>query len=182
MTQENRSGRWYLIWTFAFVALFFAYDLYDDLNSDTPLPHLIVEGVLASIAFLWTGLLFRTNVRLKRRLDSSEQVADHWRNEADRWREKKQALKRGLMNAIERQFADWGLSPTEREIALLLLKGLSLKEVASVRSTAESTVRKQAFAIYQKAGLTGRTDLSAFFLEDLLSSPNAEVAPPERNP
>ncbi|MGH8566704.1 MAG: hypothetical protein ACREXU_01485 [Gammaproteobacteria bacterium] len=31
------------------------------------------------------------------------------------------------------------------------------------------TVREQARSIYSKAGLTGRTALSAFFLEDLLA-------------
>lgn len=32
----------------------------------------------------------------------------------------------------------------------------------------EATVRQQARALYQKAGLGGRYDLAAFFLEDLL--------------
>jgi DNA-binding NarL/FixJ family response regulator len=54
-------------------------------------------------------------------------------------------------------------------VALLLLKGLSLKEVAAVRATAERTIRAQARSVYSKAGLTGRAALSAFFLEDLLA-------------
>ena len=53
--------------------------------------------------------------------------------------------------------------------ALLLLKGLSTREVAAVRSTSERTVREQARSVYVKAGLTGRAALSAFFLEDLLA-------------
>lgn len=54
-------------------------------------------------------------------------------------------------------------------MALLLLKGLSLKEIATIRAVAERTVREQARSIYSKAGLTGRAALSAFFLEDLLA-------------
>lgn len=54
-------------------------------------------------------------------------------------------------------------------MALLLLKGLSLKEIAAVRATSERTIRAQAAALYTKAGVTGRAALSAFFLEDLLS-------------
>ena len=50
-----------------------------------------------------------------------------------------------------------------------LTKGLSLKEVATVRATSERTVRAQARSLYAKAGLTGRAALSAFFLEDLLA-------------
>jgi DNA-binding NarL/FixJ family response regulator len=54
-------------------------------------------------------------------------------------------------------------------VALLLLKGLSHKEVATVRAVSERTVREQARSIYSKTGLTGRAALSAFFLEDLLA-------------
>jgi DNA-binding NarL/FixJ family response regulator len=49
-----------------------------------------------------------------------------------------------------------------------MLKGLRHKEIAKIRHTSERTVRQQALAIYRKAGLEGRTDLAAYFLEDLL--------------
>lgn len=62
----------------------------------------------------------------------------------------------------------WGLTPAEQDIALLLLKGLSHKEIAQVRAVSETTVRQQARSLYRKAGLSGRSDLAAFFLEDLL--------------
>ena len=51
---------------------------------------------------------------------------------------------------------------------MLLLKGLSHKEIAAIRNVGEATVRQQAGSIYRKAGLEGRRDLAAFFLEDLL--------------
>jgi DNA-binding NarL/FixJ family response regulator len=60
------------------------------------------------------------------------------------------------------------LTAAEREVGLLLLKGLSHKEVAAARGTSETTIRQQALAVYRKAGLRNRSDLSAFFLEDLL--------------
>ncbi len=53
-------------------------------------------------------------------------------------------------------------------MGLFLLKGLSLKEIASLRNTSERTVREQARSLYRKSGLPGRSSLSAFFLEDLL--------------
>ena len=49
-----------------------------------------------------------------------------------------------------------------------MLKGLSHREVAEVRATSEATVRQQALVVYRKSGLRNRSDLSAFFLEDLL--------------
>jgi DNA-binding NarL/FixJ family response regulator len=75
---------------------------------------------------------------------------------------------RGLGEAIDRQFARWALTTAEREVGLLMLKGLSHKEVAAARSTTETTIRQQALAIYRKSGLRNRSELSAFFLEDLL--------------
>jgi DNA-binding NarL/FixJ family response regulator len=46
--------------------------------------------------------------------------------------------------------------------------GLSHKEIAGIRATSETTIRQQSLAIYRKAGLHNRSELSAFFLEDLL--------------
>ena len=44
--------------------------------------------------------------------------------------------------AIKAQFLDWQLTKSEQEVALLLLKGLSFKEIAAVRQTQEKTVRQ----------------------------------------
>jgi DNA-binding CsgD family transcriptional regulator len=77
----------------------------------------------------------------------------------------------GLGAAIDAQFDRWGLSPAEKEVGLLLLKGLSHREVAQARSVTEATARQQARAVYRKAGVSGRADLAAFFLEDLMLPP-----------
>ena len=90
------------------------------------------------------------------------------RQEAERFRNEAHDALRGLGEAIDRQFIRWQLSPAEREVGLLLLKGLSHREVAAARSTGETTIRQQALAIYRKSGLRNRSELSAFFLEDLL--------------
>ena len=66
------------------------------------------------------------------------------------------------------QFERWQLTAAEREVALLLLKGLSHKEIAVLRDTSERTIRQQAQSIYGKSNLSGRAALSAFFLEDML--------------
>ena len=67
-----------------------------------------------------------------------------------------------------------GGTSAEREVSLFLLKGLSTKEIAAARRTSDQTVRQQARAIYAKAGLSGRAELAAFFLEDLLLPPQAD--------
>lgn len=77
----------------------------------------------------------------------------------------------GLGAYIKAQFDEWGLTAAEQDVALLLLKGLSMKEISAIREVSERTIRQQATTIYGKAGLTGRANLSAFFLEDLLLPP-----------
>lgn len=74
----------------------------------------------------------------------------------------------GLSKAIDLQLSAWGLSEGERTTALLMLKGMSHKEIAAATKRSESTVRQHAVEIYRKSGLSGRAELSAFFLEDLL--------------
>lgn len=91
------------------------------------------------------------------------------RAEASSWRQEARDALVGLSDAIDRQFTRWELTQAEREVALLLLKGLSHKEIATVRGTSERTVRQQSLTVYRKSEVAGRAELSAFFLEDLLS-------------
>jgi DNA-binding CsgD family transcriptional regulator len=82
----------------------------------------------------------------------------------------------GIKVEMEAQFRQWGMTAAERDVGLLILKGLNHKEIAALRGTSEATVRQQAQSIYQKAELPGKTAFSAYFLEDLFA-PN--VAPDE---
>lgn len=67
-----------------------------------------------------------------------------------------------------RRFDDWSLSPSERDVAILTLKGLSNAEIAEVRGKSIGTIKAQCNAIYQKADVSGRTQLISFFIEELL--------------
>ncbi|MDG0817788.1 helix-turn-helix transcriptional regulator [Bdellovibrio svalbardensis] len=78
-------------------------------------------------------------------------------------------LSQGLQPYIQDQFKQWGLTKTEGEIGLLLLKGLSLREISTIRGTSETTVRQQALVLYKKSSVEGRHQFAALFLEDLLS-------------
>ena len=88
--------------------------------------------------------------------------------DAERWRGENHQLVSGLSAAIKAQFQAWSLTEAESDIGLLLLKGLSHKEIADIRHTSERTVREQTRSLYRKSNLSGRNDLAAFFLEDLL--------------
>ena len=67
-----------------------------------------------------------------------------------------------------RSYGVWNLTPAERKIALLLLKGYGHKEIATLLGRSERTIRQHAVAVYRKSNLSGRAELAAFFLEDLL--------------
>ncbi len=100
--------------------------------------------------------------------------------EGNKWRSKVQSHLAGLKNGMDQQFHEWGMTAAEREIGLLMLKGLSHKEIASLRATTEATVRQQAQSIYRKAKLPGKTAFSAYFLEDLFV-PEELMFPPSAN-
>ena len=104
------------------------------------------------------------------------------RAEGEGWRSKVQSHLAGLKGAMDQQFQAWGMTAAEREVGLLILKGLSHKEIAALRATTDATVRQQAQAIYRKAGLPGKTAFSAYFLEDLLVPAGVANDPHARAP
>jgi len=103
----------------------------------------LVPAVMTSVG---VALLFRItsrqrdeHVKVIRDLELARAQGQRWRNEARGYLE-------GLGQAIEVQFSRWNLTEAEREVALLILKGLSHKEIAEVRGTSERTAREQAGA------------------------------------
>lgn len=86
----------------------------------------------------------------------------------EEWRSSQAAEIAAMGDAITRQFQSWGLTVAEMDVAGLLLKGASMKEIALARDTSEATIRQQAQSMYRKSGLSGRVELSAYFLDSLL--------------
>lgn len=70
---------------------------------------------------------------------------------------------------LDAQFDQWGLTASERDVALLSIKGLSIAEIAAMRNTREGTVKAQNAAVYRKAGVSGRPQLLSLFIEDLMT-------------
>ena len=73
-----------------------------------------------------------------------------------------------FLDLLEERFADWGLTPAERDVALFAIKGMSTAEISGLRSTSEGTVKAQTNAIYRKAGVSGRSQLLSLFIDDLM--------------
>lgn len=168
---DTPPGLPFAIAVLALVAVLVGTDLLlDDRSGADPL-HLILEGTLMLLSAGAAGRLWWELHRARSSVRRLEHDVGRARDEADRWREEASELLDGLGASIGRQFDRWDLTDAERSVALLLLKGLSHREAARVRDTSERTVRQQAREVYRKAGLSGRSELSAFFLEDLLVPP-----------
>ena len=69
---------------------------------------------------------------------------------------------------VSQKFERWDLTNTEKDVALLNLKGFSVPEIAKMREKSLGTIKAQNAAIYRKAGVTGRTQLIASLIEDMV--------------
>ena len=124
--------------------------------------------------FLIIGAVIGTTVLFSRFQTQREEQAllmdelEVARSQGRAWRAKAQKHLIGLSSAIREQFEQWALSPAESEVAMLMLKGFSHKEIAKLRQTSETTIRQQARMVYEKANVKSRQSFCAFFLEDLL--------------
>ena len=173
-TSERRLLLGVLL-AFLGVAVFAAIDISADLREGAALSHVAAEAGILLVTLFGSIFMARRLVLTLRRARAVQEEAlalaeqlEATRAEASRWRSEARELMKGLAEAIDEQFERWNLTPAEKEVALLLIKGLSHKEIAEVRSVTEATARQQARAVYKKGGLSGRHDLAAFFLEDLM--------------
>lgn len=160
-----------VVGTLLLVATLVGVDVGTDLLQGASAWHVALEIAAGVAAAAGAFYLLRDTLRLRRRLARQSQDLVAWRAQAEAWQAQARRHVEGLARSIDAQLDRWQLSAAEKEIAFLLLKGLSLKDIAQLRGTGEKTVRAQAAAIYAKSGLAGRSELSAFFLEDLLVPP-----------
>jgi len=157
-----------LILIFAIVVVASGADLVADLSHGADTEHIVKETIVVSIStiglawLLWGLRQQRLEIRsLQQELETAN---------SPQAPPKKYVLeaRKKLGNVVTQQFSEWMLTGSEIEVGWLLLKGLSLKEIAMVRNTQEKTVRQQASSIYKKAGVSGRHAFSAWFIEDIL--------------
>lgn len=153
---------------FAAIAVLIGFDLLADRQTGVEPGHLAIEGLLMALAVIGIAALWRGFLTARGRAAQLGADLASARAEAARYRAEAREALQGLGDAIDRQFERWRLTSAEREVGLLMLKGLSHREVAEIRQTNEATVRQQALIVYRKSGLANRAELSAFFLEDLL--------------
>ena len=164
----NSKERLIIIAVLTSVFLLVAVDIYNDSQEGVVIWHISMEGLIATFALFGIFYLLKESFLTKNNLIKANREFFDYRMESEKWRNESKKYIDGLASAIDAQLDKWDLTKAEKDVAFLLLKGLSSKEIADIRSTAEKTVRVQATAIYAKSGTANRSELSAYFLEDLL--------------
>lgn len=172
-----RTKESFFITLLVVVTLLNIYDFYNDYQESEHNPiHLLVEALiilvsLSGISFLIQEIRQRQREaeQLRKQLSLTRTDLSNTRADLQAMDNKMQQASRQYGEVIQEQLTTWDFTQSEKEVALLLLKGLSFEEIANVRDTKEKTVRQQATAIYRKSGLNGRHEFAAWFFEDFLS-------------
>ena len=134
-----------------------------DLSLNVPTSHIIEESMIVLLAGLMAVYLI---FDMRKRTRKTKLLLAELNTATARLSSMNNKLRN--VKAQYLQFNDWSLTPSEKEVALFMLKGLSTQEIAAARNTKEKTVRQQASAVYAKSQLEGRYALAAWFFEDIL--------------
>ncbi len=105
-----------------------------------------------------------------------------WRQTVRRMRDVERQVRAAsgaFFEVMDQCFAEWGLTPSEREVALFAVRGYSNAEIAQTRGKSEATIKTQMNAVFRKAGVTGRAQLISQFV-DVLIQTGPQAAPQAR--
>jgi len=170
----------YVRWLQLFLLTIFAASVTDilyDLKQGSSWIHLAQESLLAIAAmalFVWLV------TDLKREQLRNQQLESDLQSLNDRQAQLKAKLRKAQRNfadLVRAQLEQWQLTPSEQEIAWLLLKGYNSKEISAFRGTAEKTVRNQLTSIYRKSELRDKQAFISWFVDDLFTTPTTDELP-----
>lgn len=131
--------------------------------------HLAVEGITVVISIAAFIILWRRVLNRNQELQQVKVALSRHQQQEQKGKQKKSSTNPTTSYTdVQSWFKLWRLSPSEQEVAVLLIKGLSFNEIAEVRNTKEKTVRQQASSVYAKSNLQGRNHLSAWIIDALL--------------
>jgi DNA-binding CsgD family transcriptional regulator len=143
-------------------------DFLKDIQQGDEILHIALEILTVCLSIWGIVMLFRMIKSRKEEISILNKKVEKVESDLELSHSKLKEIGREYNKYITKQFEVWSLTPSEKEVALVLLKGLSFKEIAVVRDTKEKTVRQQASTIYRKSSVAGRHEFSAWFFEDML--------------
>ncbi|MFT6070328.1 MAG: DNA-binding CsgD family transcriptional regulator [Bacteriovoracaceae bacterium] len=166
--KEKLTLTYLLTAVFLLIVTDITFDFLEGLPMKAMAFDLILEGsilvlVLITANYVWKK--FTSEIETK---ESVEQDLEETKKLALLWEEKSKHFIREFQAHVTTQFNAWNLSKSEKDISILILQGMSSKEISGVRFTSERTIRNQCRSIYEKSKLSGKSELSAFFLSELI--------------
>lgn len=90
--------------------------------------------------------------------------------EAERSQETIHMLRGNFDDVLLTKFNDWGLTTAERDVTLLIMRGLSVAEIAAARNTAQGTIKAQSTSVFRKVGVKSKTDLMSLIIDEFITS------------
>lgn len=139
-------------------AVVFLADVVNDMSGVAAVDWNLLPEALASVALLLgigaEALFLRYLLRRKASLERGVEMASS-----------------ALQDVIESHFDEWKLTASERDVAALMVKGLSIAEIAKVRGSAEGTVKAHLNAIYRKADARNRAEVLSNIMDALIGKP-----------
>lgn len=155
-----------LLWILTLIQVLCGVGLGVDLWSELPDPdywrfispdHLLqiaVEAGMVALVLIGLGVTRYAMIKL--------------RDERNDLRDQLGSLRGGFDALIQDRFAQWRLTPAQRDVALLTLRGLRLSEIAKARHCAEGTVKARLNAIFRAARVGTLSEFIGLFMEELL--------------
>ncbi|XDD50081.1 helix-turn-helix transcriptional regulator [Leptospira sp. WS92.C1] len=123
-----------------------------------------IEAAFGFLSIIGLYFLFIEIKHTQNDIESAKVVIEGLRN-------KNQLLthtNQSFWESFQKQLEEWDLSDKEKEISMLLLRGMSNHQIAAIRGKSLKTIENQTFSIYQKSGTTGKLEFIAYFISPLL--------------
>ncbi|MBB1425266.1 MULTISPECIES: helix-turn-helix transcriptional regulator [Shewanella] len=155
--------------------LFKLFDTIADAQFGAPELHILLEIMLILLTAIGTIYLSYDLVRRSREMKQLAKQLINADKKIDNLSSHMRSARQEYSKAVSIQFHTWSFTKSEQQVAFLLLKGLSFKEIAEVRQTKEKTVRQQASSIYGKATVDGRHTFCAWFMEDFIQEHDQDL-------
>ena len=169
--QLAKKEYWIILTFLILLTGYAVYEVYDELTDlgqgESPLTVWVeILIVCSSLGFVFyiTRLLYQNMLQQTQMRQTLQQVRKQLNSSNQRLQQGKEAFR----ESVDWQLNEWQFTQTQKEIAFLLLKGLSAKEIAGQRFVQEKTIRNHLSAIYEKSGMPGKHVFCAWFFEGLL--------------
>ncbi|WP_368484866.1 helix-turn-helix transcriptional regulator, partial [Salipiger sp. HF18] len=72
-------------------------------------------------------------------------------------------------DVLEERFSEWRLTSAARDMAIMVIRGFWISEIAALRKTSEGRAKVQANAIFRKVGVSGRSQPMSVLIDELLT-------------